>query len=124
MIYENVVSLLLLKVPEFRAAYEELTSWAGKDVGQHVVFGALFEFTVGQGRIVTSHDDTGAEAEGVVSKVLRFIEEAAASNDEHVRNLIQVSFMEHLQPTVSVHEYIRERLGPQSSKLLKAAESW
>ena len=122
--YDDIVSRLLQKLPEFKVEYEELVEMFGEDVGPHVVFGALFHFVLEHCRALSAEPTPFSASHDTLHRAFNFIEEAASSEDEDVENLVQVSFMEHMWQAGSEYETIVARFGPASLKLLKGAESW
>lgn len=115
MQYEMVIVVLLQRFPKLLPIYERLVD-RYKNIneipGAHVVYGDLFfNYLIGVLR-----------CEGVESKelknVVRFIEELAASEDQEVKNLVEVSILERLVDEKT--DAIIPFLGPHCAKLVQS----
>lgn len=63
------------------------------------------------------------DAPDTLRRILEFIEEAAASEDRRVVELVQVSFLENLHQLGPESWAITKRLGPRCRHLLRAVEA-
>lgn len=108
---------LLSSVPEYRERYFELLETFGDEetVGTHVVFGDLFDFCLDSFR--------QSQSTGSLSRVLQFMERATVAGDSEVRNLVVVSFLEHLWKATPLElSLFTERMGPGTLQLLEQVD--
>ena len=103
MDYETFVNDMKIALPWYEPDYPDL---------QEVALGGLVSDLA-----VERRTDAARYADRVVA-VLRFIEEAAASTDVRVDNLIQASFIENLHVLGDACTNVISRLGPRTTKLL------
>jgi hypothetical protein len=107
---ENLSGKLVAAVPEFAPVLEEHQKDYG-EVLNHVLFGDLVRFV------------EKAEGRGdweLIDRSLAFLEEALASGDEQVVNVIEVSFVENLEPWTSEHEAVFSRFPARLRATLEA----
>jgi hypothetical protein len=88
MTYDQVVPLLLERVPELRANYDEHVADNG-ELLPHVFFGDVSRFVVAR---AAEGDDSA------VGRCLAFLEEALDNGDELAQELVVVSFVENIAP--------------------------
>ena len=94
--YDEIVNELLAEFPEISKNYEEEITWIkdtfqGQDTeGQTVYFDRCFCDYIGRLLVDESQDDIKIE------KIFAFLEDMAVSEDQEVRNLLQVTVLEYL----------------------------
>ena len=94
--YAEIVNELLAEFPEISKNYEEEITWIkdtfqGQDTeGQTVYFDRCFCDYIGRLLVDESQDDIKIE------KIFAFLEDTAVSEDQEVRNLLQVTVLEYL----------------------------
>jgi len=86
--YPEVVTMLVKTVPEFAATLDEHVK-TFDELLPHVLFGDLTRF-------VTEAHNAGEDE--LVERCLRFLGDALTHGDPKVTNLVQVSFIENMQP--------------------------
>ena len=102
--YPNVVQALVDEVPGLRPLLREHLQ-DNDEVLAHVVFGDLTRF------VQETALQRGANSP-VVANILNFLEDAMSSEDEKVRELVSVSFLENLDHDIPAYAEIRAMLGP------------
>jgi hypothetical protein len=116
--YDNIVPLLVERVPTLRPLFDEHVRDQNGQVLQHVFFGDLT-------RYVTSRIDTlnvkplRSDMTALVD-VLDFLEQALLSSDVKVHELVSVSFVENLDPRHSTDERFKSLLGPKLRAAIEA----
>jgi hypothetical protein len=106
---QQVFDSLLEQVPEFKPTYDEhLADYDG--LLPHVLMGELFVFA----------SDAYARGEIVLlARIVNFINWAASSGDDDVRNVVHASFIEEV-PHSSLDEVVRPLLNDAAKKMYQA----
>jgi len=111
---------LLAEVPELRPVYEEHLDDNG-DVLTHVLMGDVTRFF---NQCVPESSGDGPEsrrAAEIVRQILSVLEDAVASGDPGMRELVSASFLENLDQDASYDE-VTKLLGPNLQHQLELVE--
>ena len=115
--YENIVDVLIEKVPELRLVLEEHLHDQGGELLRHVFFGDLTRFVMRQVRSrVTGIDSSSSNT---LARILDVLEQASISPDDNLRDLVGVSFLENLDPSDDGYEELKAVLGPNLKQEIK-----
>jgi 3-hydroxybutyryl-CoA dehydrogenase len=109
--YENLPAQLRARVPGFERVYDEHVGDYGT-VLPHVLLGDLVRFLAGE--VQASGADSVAADEAV-----RLMEQAAASGDPRLAELVSVSFLENLDEDDEMFPAVRRRFGPHLAEELR-----
>ena len=117
--YGNFVQTLLHKVPEFQPTYHQHVV-EFDEVLPHVLMGDFTRFFY-LAYLRSNEDNPDAQKwRNVVRDSLGLLEEAISSSDSRLRNLISVSFLENLVPSIEgkaeqqqTYKQVKELLGPK-----------
>ena len=104
---EDFVRDLVRRFPATKAAFDQHLARNQAELLPHVFFGELTRWVVASLEMAPDSDDH-KEAK----KVLDYLEESMAGEDETVRELIVASFLENLPDRGKPGGEIAERLGP------------
>jgi len=107
--YSNIINSLVEGSPILRPLLNEHLRDQQGEVLQHVFFGDLTRFILS--RIDGSKAHSGIPED--VAGILGFLEKALSSPDEKVKELIQVSFLENLEPSDGRYDVLKPFLGPK-----------
>jgi hypothetical protein len=118
--YENVVSTLVREAPGLRPLYEEHCR-DYDEVLPHVFFGDVKRFVAQAFEAAKSSADNRSLKDAAL-KILSVLERAMGTNDERLRELVSVSFLENLDQKRDTYCDIRQSLGPRMRKELEAYE--
>ena len=122
--YAEIVNELLAEFPEISKNYEEEITWIkdtfqGQDTeGQTVYFDRCFCDYIGRLLADESQDDIKIE------KVFAFLEDMAVSEDQEVRNLMQVTVLEYLRSWYLLQNKSEKRMLPETKKLFDRVKSY
>ena len=90
MTYKTINDSLISNFPELASLYkEQFDSWNSKDIPQHCFLGDILNSYV-TGLLRENNDKQQIE------KIFKFYEEMANSDDEEIKNLLQVTLLEYL----------------------------
>lgn len=109
---ENLFEVLLLRIPEFRSVHDEHLK-DNRELLDHVLMGDFTRFFISAFRSTMDTRGPIFEQVSLTKRCLDFLEEAMASEDSSVRNLIGVSFLENLHQAGPDFAAIRKSLGPK-----------
>jgi len=107
------VNLLLAQVPELRSVYDEHIC-ANDELLPHVFFGDVTRYVVRQVR------SGEAGLANPVGRILGVLEQCMVSGDEHVTELVVVSFVENLVGCDDVVTNLNRSIGPHLEGAIKA----
>lgn len=110
--YANFVSELLNAVPETKDIYQKHIDDNGETL-PHVLLGDITRFVVDSYRKANT---------SVLSRVLEFLEKSVSSSDEHLQELVVVSFLENLHQAGDDYDGLKKLLGPNLKKNLSSVE--
>lgn len=119
--YETIGIHLLEAVPEFRPVLDEHIAEQGT-VLPHVLFGGLTRWTIDLFRRWQQTEEQQAFETFV--RVVHFLEQCIQSEDEQLKELVIVSFLENLWQTGSEYREISQHLGPLLQHWLHKVEVW
>ncbi|HEV2500238.1 MAG TPA: hypothetical protein VGY31_11730 [Terriglobia bacterium] len=112
--YENVTEGLLQSAPELRPLLDEHIQQYD-ELLPHVFFGDVTRFVMDRVRT----EGGAGNQDAVVRRILGFLEEAMASSDENVQELVSLSFLENLDPSDPAYEELKAMLGPNLRRELE-----
>lgn len=110
----NYTDRLLDIVPEFKADYESYLEEMDGEILGHPLMGDLYRFAK------RAHD-MGNYA--LFNQVVDFVNEAAQSPDEYIREIVHASFMEHV-PSSSIEDEIKPLLNSEAKAMYQAIVTW
>ena len=122
--YAEIVNELLAEFPEISKNYEEEITWIkdtfqGQDTeGQTVYFDRCFCDYIGRLLVDESQDDIKIE------KIFAFLEDMAGSEDQEVRNLLQVTVLEYLRSWYLLQNESEKRMLPETKKIFDRVKSY
>ena len=122
--YDEIVNELLAEFPEISKNYEEEITWIkdtfqGQDTeGQTVYFDRCFCDYIGRLLVDESQDDIKIE------KIFAFLEDTAVSEDQEVRNLLQVTVLEYLRSWYLLQNESEKRMLPETKKIFDRVKSY
>lgn len=122
--YAEIVNELLAEFPEISKNYEEEITWIkdtfqGQDTeGQTVYFDRCFCYYIGRLLVDESQDDIKIE------KIFAFLEDMAVSEDQEVRNLLQVTVLEYLRSWYLLQNESEKRMLPETKKIFDRVKSY
>ena len=122
--YDEIVNELLAEFPEISKNYEEEITWnketfQGQDTeGQTVYFDRCFCDYIGRLLVDESQDDIKIE------KIFAFLEDMAVSEDQEVRNLLQVTVLEYLRSWYLLQNESEKRMLPETKKIFDRVKSY
>lgn len=122
--YYGIVNELLAEFPEISKNYEEEITWIkdtfqGQDTeGQTVYFDRCFCDYIGRLLVDESQDDIKIE------KIFAFLEDMAVSEDQEVRNLLQVTVLEYLRSWYLLQNESEKRMLPETKKIFDRVKSY
>ena len=122
--YAEIVNELLAEFPEISKNYEEEITWIkdtfqGQDTeGQTVYFDRCFCDYIGRLLVDESQDDIKIE------KIFAFLEDTAVSEDQEVRNLLQVTVLEYLRSWYLLQNESEKRMLPETKKIFDRVKSY
>ena len=122
--YAEIVNELLAEFPEISKNYEEEITWIkdtflGQDTeGQTVYFDRCFCDYIGRLLVDESQDDIKIE------KIFAFLEDMAVSEDQEVRNLLQVTVLEYLRSWYLLQNESEKRMLPETKKIFDRVKSY
>lgn len=122
--YAEIVNELLAEFPEISKNYEEEITWIkdtfqGQDTeGQTVYFDRCFCDYIGRLLVDESQDDIKIE------KIFAFLEDMAVSEDQEVRNLLQVTVLEYLRSWYLLQSRSEKLMLPETKKIFAHVKSY
>ena len=122
--YAEIVNELLAEFPEISKNYEEEITWIkdtfqGQDTeGQTVYFDRCFCDYIGRLLVDESQDDIKIE------KIFAFLEDMAVSEDQEVRNLLQVTVLEYLRSWYLLQNRSEKLMLPETKKIFAHVKSY
>ncbi|WP_300714520.1 hypothetical protein [uncultured Acetatifactor sp.] len=122
--YAEIVNELLAEFPEISKNYEEEITWIkdtfqGQDTeGQTVYFDRCFCDYIRRLLVDESQDDIKIE------KIFAFLEDMAVSEDQEVRNLLQVTVLEYLRSWYLLQNESEKRMLPETKKIFDRVKSY
>ena len=108
--YDNVVELLIEKVPELRPLLDKHLEDQCGELLQHVFFGDLTRYVLEQ--MHSLQEQSPSRLPEAVRRILDFLEIALTSSDTLTRELVGVSFIENLDPTDPAFGQLKSALNP------------
>jgi len=118
MSYDTINDDLILEFPELSILFEEqFISWAGNDIPSHCFFGDSLNSYVTE--LLRRNNDREQ-----IEKVFRFYERLACSDDEKVKDLLQVTLLEYLWDEKTVYENALCYMLPETYKMNSAIGSY
>ena len=122
--YAEIVNELLAEFPEINKNYAEEMAWI-KDTfkdqetdGQTVYFDRCFCDYIGRLLVDESQDDIKIE------KIFAFLEDMAVSEDQEVRNLLQVTVLEYLRSWYLLQSRSEKLMLPETKKIFAHVKSY
>lgn len=108
----NVIERLLLTIPEIKQAYQkEIEWWSDETPGLHNILGNIMN------PFVTNLLRRSANNDALIKRIFTFYEDMAISNDEYVRNVLQVTLLEYLGDDKQILETALRYMGTNTKKL-------
>ncbi len=118
--YADIVAILMEQSPELELLYNEHIQ-DNKEVLPYVLFDQIMATVIIPGFLAPEDSKERKTAE----IILQFMEEAMQSEDEGVKNLIVISFLEYLDTTAGkAYSGIKAALGPLLRAQLERMENW
>lgn len=122
--YFGIVNDLLKEFPEISKNYAEEIAWI-KDTfkgqengGQTIYFDRCFCDYIGHLLVDECQDNIKIE------KVFTFLEDMAVSEDQEVRNLLQVTVLEYLRSWYLLQNESEKRMLPETKKIFDRVKSY
>lgn len=122
--YYGIVNELLAEFPEINKNYAEEMAWI-KDTfkdqetdGQTVYFDRCFCDYIGHLLVDERQDNMKIE------KIFTFLEDMAVSEDQEVRNLLQVTVLEYLRSWYLLQNKSEKLMLPETKKLFDCVKSY
>ena len=122
--YFGIVNDLLKEFPEIRKNYAEEIAWI-KDTfkgqengGQTIYFDRCFCDYIGHLLVDECQDNIKIE------KVFTFLEDMAVSEDQEVRNLLQVTVLEYLRSWYLLQSRSEKLMLPETKKIFDCVKSY
>jgi len=112
MKYEDIIEILLAKIPEMAGKYEEEKDYI--ENLPHLVFEILF--------VPFFKQIMEGENEQEKTKIIEFLEEMIICEDEKIQEVAVVSVLESLLPERDFLKKIRNQLGLKTQENLKILE--
>ena len=122
--YAEIVNELLAEFPEISKNYAEEIAWIkdtfkGQEIGgQTIYFDRCFCDYIGRLLVDESQDDIKIE------KIFAFLEDMAVSEDQEVRNLLQVTVLEYLRSWYLLQNESEKRMLPETKKIFDRVKSY
>ena len=122
--YLGIVNDLLKEFPEISKNYAKEIAWIkdtfkGQETGgQTIYFDRCFCDYIGQLLIDECQDNIQIE------KVFTFLEDMAVSEDQEVRNLLQVTVLEYLRSWYLLQNESEKRMLPETKKIFDRVKSY
>lgn len=122
--YSGIVNDLLKEFPEISKNYAEEIAWI-KDTfkgwengGQTIYFDRCFCDYIGHLLVDECQDNIKIE------KVFTFLEDMAVSEDQEVRNLLQVTVLEYLRSWYLLQSRSEKLMLPETKKMFECVKSY
>ena len=122
--YYGIVNELLAEFPEINKNYAEEMAWI-KDTfkdqetdGQTVYFDRCFCDYIGRLLVYERQDNMEIE------KIFTFLEDMAVSEDQEVRNLLQVTVLEYLRSWYLLQSRSEKLMLPETKKIFAHVKSY
>ena len=122
--YSEIVDILLKEFPEISEQYAKETAWL-KDTfqnqeskGQTIYFDRCFCDYIGHLLVDECQDNIKIE------KVFTFLEDMAVSEDQEVRNLLQVTVLEYLRSWYLLQSRSEKLMLPETKKIFDCVKSY
>ena len=122
--YNGIVNELLTEFPEISKNYAEEIAWIkdtfkGQETGgQTIYFDRCFCDYIGHLLVDECQDNIKIE------KVFTFLEDMAVSEDQEVRNLLQVTVLEYLRSWYLLQNESEKRMLPETKKIFDRVKSY
>ena len=122
--YSEIVEELLKEFPEISGLYAEDLAWIqdtfqGQETkGQTIYFDRCFCDYIGR-LLVSEHQDNIK-----IKKVFAFLEDIAASEDQEVKNLLQVTVLEYLRSWYQLQNEAEKFMLPETMKLFDIVKEY
>lgn len=118
MNYDSINRDLILGFPELATLFEEqFKYWGSTDIPSHCFFGDSLNHYLTE--LLRNNNDRNQ-----IEKVFKFYERLACSDDEKVRDLLQVTLLEHLWDERSVYENALDYMLPKTHELNSTISSY
>src|SRR5258707_5953730 len=119
--YDNVVDLLIQKVPELQPLLNEHLEDQFGQLLQHVFFGDLTRYVMKQMHLL--QPQPSRDLPGAVRRILDFLEIVLKSSDMRARELVEASFLENLDQTGPAYAQLKLALNPSLRLALERTEN-
>lgn len=122
--YSGIVNDLLKEFPEIGKNYTEETAWIkdtfkGQETGgQTIYFDRCFCDYIG--RLLVSERLDNVK----IKKAFAFLEDMATSEDQEVRNLLQVTVLEYLRSWYLLQSRSEKLMLPETKKMFEGVKSY
>lgn len=122
--YSGIVNDLLKEFPEISENYAEEIAWIkdtfkGQETrGQTIYFDRCFCDYIGRLLVNECQDNTK------IKKVFAFLEDMAVSEDQEVRNLLQVTVLEYLRSWYLLQNKSEKFMLPETKKIFDCVKSY
>jgi hypothetical protein len=114
----SFVRSIAARFPRLAPLLEEHIEDNSSEVLPHLFFGDLTRYVLSLLAAATGENEFAPRLE--LRKILEFLEETYASNDQELQELISASFLENLPRPGEEGWQIREMVGPRLSTQLRA----
>jgi hypothetical protein len=109
--YDGLIDDLSSRVPELREEIEAVRqTWAPEPPGQHIIYGDILN------PYLVKLLETGADDQRL-QEIFAFLEELAQNPDDHVREVVGVTVLEHLGGNKARLAKARRFMGPATLAL-------
>lgn len=123
MTYDNVVAELVTQVPELAPRLAEHQQ-DYDEILPHVFFGDVVRYVEAHcDELTTAMPDLGTVQCGAY-RVLQFLEEAMASDDEQVQELVSASFVESFVLGTEAYDRVLAVCGPRLREEFRVIREW
>lgn len=122
--YSEIVNELLKEFPEISRRYAEELAWIQDTFqdqetrGQTIYFDRCFCDYIG--RLLVSERQDNVK----IKKVFVFLEDMATSEDQEVRNLLQVTVLEYLRSWYLLQSRSEKLMLPETKKMFEGVKSY
>ncbi len=122
--YSEIVDELLKEFPEISGCYAEELTWIQNTFqdqetkGQTICFDRCFCDYIG--RLLVSE----YQNKGMIKKVFAFLENMARSDDQEVKNLLQVTVLEYLRSWYLLQSESEKFMQPETRKMFDIVKSY
>ncbi len=116
--YDSIDKYTIQKVPEFKSVLEEIQK--EKKISATKVIEEFTQFTIQN--YIEGKDNIGKRL--TFKQAIAVIQEMLLSDDEQIKNLVYLSFLDNLHTAEEYYKFIIPELTPELQEALKESENW